>query len=178
MRIENGDIIIRELEKRDFPTLLKWLTDERVLAYYGGRDIKYTLNSLIVHYGRKFDDGFRMIIEYKNFSVGYGQVYRVRGEAFQEYDYPDTDRVVYAMDQFIGEPEFWNQGIGTAYVNLLCTYMKNCRAAEVMILDPHTDNKRAVRAYQKAGFKIVKLLPEHELFEGKMEDCWLMERKL
>ena len=30
----------------------------------------------------------------------------------------------------------------------------------------------------KAGFRIVRALPEHELYEGKMEDCWLMERKL
>ena len=28
----------------------------------------------------------------------------------------------------------------------------------------------------KAGFRIVRALPEHELHEGKMEDCWLMEK--
>ena len=39
------------------------------------------------------------------------------------------------------------------------------------------DNMR-IRAYEKAGFRIIKSLPEHELLEGKMEDCWLMERKL
>ena len=35
-----------------------------------------------------------------------------------------------------------------------------------------------IRAYEKAGFRIIKSLPEHELHEGKMEDCWLMEREL
>jgi len=30
-------------------------------------------------------------------------------------------------------------------------------------------------AYQKAGFEIIKELPEHELHEGKREDCVLME---
>ena len=35
-----------------------------------------------------------------------------------------------------------------------------------------------IRAYQKAGFRIVKSLPGHELHEGKMEDCWLMEKVL
>ena len=35
-----------------------------------------------------------------------------------------------------------------------------------------------IRAYEKAGFRIIKSLPEHELYEGKMEDCWLMEREL
>ena len=34
--------------------------------------------------------------------------------------------------------------------------------------DPHKSNKRAIRAYEKAGYRIVKSLPEHELFEGRM----------
>ena len=44
-----------------------------------------------------------------------------------------------------------------------------------MILDPHQDNVRAIKCYQKAGFRIIKSLPEHELHEGKMRDCYLME---
>ena len=32
------------MEEKDFPLMLKWLTDERVLRYYGGRDLKYTLD--------------------------------------------------------------------------------------------------------------------------------------
>ena len=35
--------------------------------------------------------------------------------------------------------------------------------------------KRALKCYQKAGFRIIKILPEHELHEGKMRDCYLME---
>ena len=31
---------------------------------------------------------------------------------------------------------------------------------------------------EKAGFRIIKLLPEHEMFEGEKEDCWLMEKML
>ena len=51
-------------------------------------------------------------------------------------------------------------------------------AAEILLLDPHQKNARAIRAYEKAGFRIVKALPEHERFEGKKEDCWLMESVL
>ena len=42
---------------------------------------------------------------------------------------------------------------------------------EELALEP----SRAIRAYEKAGFNIVKSLPEHEMFEGRKEDCWLME---
>ena len=44
MQLQCGDINIRPLEEKDFPLMLKWLTDERVLRYYGGRDLKYTLD--------------------------------------------------------------------------------------------------------------------------------------
>ena len=32
--------------------------------------------------------------------------------------------------------------------------------------------------YEKAGFKIIKSLPKHEMFEGEKVDCWLMELAL
>ena len=110
--------------------------------------------------------------------MGYGQAYRLRGELFDEYDYPDDGRTVYAMDQFIGEPEYWNRGIGTSFLEMMAAYLKGQKAADSILLDPHKDNRRAIRAYEKAGFQIVKTLPEHELFEGRRVDCWLMEAAL
>ena len=50
--------------------------------------------------------------------------------------------------------------------------------AEILLLDPHQDNPRAIRAYEKAGFRILRSLPAHELFEGNMADCFLMEKQL
>ena len=41
-----------------------------------------------------------------------------------------------------------------------------------------SDNLRAQHVYEKVGFKIIKELPKHELREGVMEDCYLMECKL
>ena len=42
MNIVENEICIRTLIDDDFPLMLKWLTDERVLEFYGGRDKKYT----------------------------------------------------------------------------------------------------------------------------------------
>ena len=96
----------------------------------------------------------------------------------EEYDYPDQGKVVYAMDQFIGEPDYWNRGIGSVFMQMMVAYLKTSKGAACVLLDPHQNNYRAIRAYEKAGFRIIKSLPEHELHEGKMEDCWLMEREL
>ena len=48
--IKNENIRVRTLNDNDFPLMLKWLTDERVLEFYGGRDKKYTLETLKEHY--------------------------------------------------------------------------------------------------------------------------------
>ena len=175
MRIEKDEILIRDFSESDLPLMLKWLTDETVLEFYESRDVKFTMNTLTEHYCEELPDVYRVIFEYKNMPVGYGQAYRLSGEMFDEYEYPDDGHIVFAMDQFIGEPEYWNKGIGTSYLKLMADYLKEQQGAERILLDPHKSNPRAVRSYEKAGYKIIKSLPEHELFEGKKEDCWLME---
>ncbi len=178
MRIENDRIRIRDFTEDDLPLMLKWLTDDRVLEYYEGRDVRFTMDTLAAHFLEEIPDGFRVIIEYRDQPVGYGQAYQLSGEMFGEYDYPDKGKVVYAMDQFIGEPDYWNRGIGSAFLQMMTSHLKTGKGAACILLDPHKNNYRAIHAYEKAGFRIIKSLPEHELHEGKMEDCWLMERKL
>ena len=178
MTIEKGDIRIRDFSESDLPQMLKWLTDDRVLEFYEGRDVRFTMETLAEHYMEELPDGFRVIIEYKGQPVGYGQVYRLSGDMFDEYDYPDTGHIVYATDQFIGAPGLWNKGIGASFLKMMAEYLKEQESADRIVLDPHKNNPRAIRAYEKAGFKIIKSLPEHELHEGKMEDCWLMEKVL
>ena len=119
-----------------------------------------------------------MIIEYKKSPIGYAQAYQLSGELFDEYDYPDDRHIVFAMDQFIGEPKYWSKGIGSSFLKMMASHLKEKMAAERVLLDPHQDNKRAIRAYEKAGFKIIKSLPKHEMFEGEKVDCWLMELAL
>ena len=179
MYIDGGDLVIRPLTAHDYPLLLQWLTDPRVLAFYGGRDLHYTPQTLKEHYEEPFDgEGFRVIIEYRSTPVGYGQIYEVCGDMFDEYCYPKTDRTVYAMDQFIGETDHWNLGIGTQYCKMVCTCLKEEKHVDAVILDPHKSNARAIRAYQKAGFSVFGELPQHELFEGEFVDCLLMEKTL
>ena len=82
---------------------------------------------------------------------------------------------MYATDQFIGDPQYWGKGIGTNFMQMLVSYLFEEKNANAVILDPHTNNTRAICCYQKVGFKIIKFLPKHELHDGKKVDCYLME---
>lgn len=176
MNIESDDLKIRSLTNNDFPLLLKWLTDERVLEFYEGRDKKYTLEDIMKHFTEEWEDEvIRVIIEYQNQPIGYGQLYRMYDELYIDYHYPKINEIVYGMDQFIGEPAYWSKGIGTRYTKMIFEFLRKERNVDAVILDPHVNNSRAIRYYQKAGFRIIEDLPEHELHEGKKEDCYLME---
>ena len=82
------------------------------------------------------------------------------------------------MDQFIGESTYWNKGVGTQLVSAMVAYLIEEKGADRIVMDPQTWNERAIRCYEKCGFKKVKLLPENELHEGEYRDCWLIEYSL
>lgn len=178
INIIDDDIRIRDLCDDDYLLMYKWLTDDRVLEFYGGRDKNYTYESLKNHYNDKINKGIScVIIEYQGKPIGYGQFYKIVDELFDEFNYEKTDNIVYGMDQFIGEVNYWNKGIGSKYIKMILSYLKKEKGATVVILDPHKNNLRAIKSYEKVGFKIIKDLPEHELFEGEKVDCYLMEYK-
>ena len=135
-------------------------------------------------YGKRIEEDFyseedveiiRSIIEYDGKSIGYVHMYKLNEELMNEYEYPITDKIVYGIDQFIGEPEYWDKGIGTKFMKLVLKYLFEEKKAEIVILDPHADNPRAIRCYEKVGFKKIKFLPKHELHDGELVDCFLME---
>ena len=176
INIIKQNIKIRELTNNDFSLMLKWLTDKRVLEFYGGRDKKYTFESIKEHYTEQWkDEVIRVIIEYNSIPIGYGQIYKMYDELYADYDYPKSNDIVYGMDQFIGEPEYWNKGIGKEYIKIVVDFLRKERKADAVILDPHKDNVKAIKCYEKAGFKIIKELPKHEMHEGIKKDCYLME---
>ena len=83
MDIEKDNVRIRTLNENDFSLLLKWLSDERVLEFYGGRDKKYTYEEIKKHFSEEWEDEvIRVIIEYQGTPIGYGQIYKMYDELY------------------------------------------------------------------------------------------------
>jgi len=61
------------------------------------------------------------------------------------------------IDQFIGEAEMLGKGHGASFVRAFADRLLGAGAPRVMT-DPDPANGRAVRAYEKAGFRRVRLL--------------------
>ena len=61
---------------------------------------------------------------------------------------------VRGIDQFIGEADLLNRGQGSAFIRQFCDALF-ARSVPAVTTDPDPVNARAVRAYEKAGFRPV-----------------------
>ena len=173
--IENKGLRVRTLIDKDKIQLAKWLSDPEVLQYYEGRDNPFNVEKVAQEFFDDDDDVSRFLVELNEVPIGYVQCYVVGAEDRKFYGYPDSTEVIYGMDQFIGEVAYWNRGIGSQLVRSVLKYLIRKKDADRIVMDPQIQNKRAIRCYEKCGFKKVKLLPKRELHEGEYRDCWLIE---
>ena len=173
MLFQNGRLKVRELEKEDNVLLAKWLSDPLVLEFYEGRDNPFDLEKVNKVFYDPKDETVKCIVEYEGKEIGYIQFYQLDDETKKEYGYSAGN--VYGTDQFIGEIEYWNRGIGTLLVTSMIQFLMEHKNANRIVMDPQTRNTRAIKCYEKCGFKKVKMLPGRELHEGEYRDCWLIE---
>ncbi|MCT2536879.1 acetyltransferase [Aquibacillus koreensis] len=172
MLIQKDALQVRYLEEKDKPLLANWLSNPNVLQFYEGRDQPFDLEQVNkVFYGN--DREGRCMVEFGGKEIGYIQFYTLDDITKATYGY--NDQIIYGIDQFIGEEDYWNKGIGKLLVTSMARYLIKQKSAERVVMDPQIRNQRAIRCYEKSGFIKVKKLPKHELHEGEYQDCWLME---
>lgn len=174
--IKSGDIAIRPMldVDSDYHLMAKWLSDPRVYKFIHGKpkDLVWVKNK----YGsriRKEEKINACIIEFKNQPIGYIQYFNIKPYE-KDYEMENTQDI-WAVDMWIGEPDFWEKGIGSKSLKLLVDYIFKNLNAQKIIIDPHIDNPRAIRAYEKTGFKKVSILKKHEMYKDIRVDAWLME---
>jgi RimJ/RimL family protein N-acetyltransferase len=99
-------------------------------------------------------DTFRYIAYVQDKPVGYIQYFKVNDTDrahFPGIDLPDHS---IGLDLFIGEPEYLGKGYGTQlmrdFIELVKIKEPQCTT---IIIDPALDNLRAIKCYEKIGFK-------------------------
>lgn len=163
----------------DLPDLHRWLNNPDVAAWYGlgvenGRNP--TLEQVTGHYGPRIRGEtptlpYIMLVDGEPF--GYIQAYRIG-------DYPryaatlelyDNDSV--GIDLLIGEDAHRDRGLGAAALRrFLADEVFRWLGASGAIIAPDPGNARAIRSYEKAGFRHLKTVFVKE--SGK--DEYVMEQ--
>lgn len=132
----------RPLTPGDFPLLLEWLAKEHVKEWWNDGDD--TLEKVACHYAEEEAGVGRFILvasdENGEKPIGY----------FQHYSLPGS---LMGIDQFIGEEDYLNRGIGTQAIQVFVEMLMRAHQPTAIILDPSSENKRAIKCYEKAGFR-------------------------
>ncbi|WP_332307620.1 GNAT family N-acetyltransferase [Cytobacillus praedii] len=147
------------------------------MEYYEGRDNPFDLEKVNQKFFNRKNEVTAASLNTTKLKIGYIQYYRLGQETRHEYGYEGNRETIYGIDQFIGEPNYWNKGIGSLLVQSMVNFLIEQKQADMVVMDPQIKNERAIHCYEKCGFSKIKMLPKHELHEGEYRDCWLMEYK-
>jgi aminoglycoside 6'-N-acetyltransferase len=136
----------RPVVAEDLPMLGVWLERPHVAEWWDDVDDKLAeIREAMAHPSTQ-----PFIVELDGRPTGYIQCYDPHLEA--DHPYRDQPRGTLGIDQFIGEPELVGIGHGSRLIAAFVEALFRQGAPRV-IIDPHPTNGRAIRAYEKAGFK-------------------------
>ncbi|SHF59431.1 aminoglycoside 6'-N-acetyltransferase [Kaistia soli DSM 19436] len=138
----------RPLEHCDLGRIRAWLSAPHVAAWWDEAD--FATEKIAAHLSDPAVRSYLILIDGRE--AGYLQSYDPHAEA--DHPYQDQPNGTLGIDQFIGEANLIGVGHGPA---LIATFALQRFAEGVprIITDPDPANQRAVRAYAKAGFRVL-----------------------
>ena len=152
MLFQKDHVSVRYVKEEDAQVISKWLTDSEVLQYYEGRDNPQSVEMVLDHFIHNPNSHEkRCLIEFDTTPIGYIQMYPIDSEWKALYGYEGSQNV-WGMDQFIGEPAYWEKELE---LNLFSQQLHILwRTREQKPLQwPKVNNERAIKCYEKCGFK-------------------------
>jgi RimJ/RimL family protein N-acetyltransferase len=136
-------ISFQPLTPADHPLLLSWLQKPHVKAWWDDGDD--TLEKVAQHYGSEAGTERWFIFFQPSESappepIGYIQSYQ-----------EDEDGI--GIDLFLGEERYLDRGIGTQALQAFIQQVRDQVRPAYFVIDPDPANARAIRCYEKVGFR-------------------------
>ncbi|MBU2511964.1 GNAT family N-acetyltransferase [bacterium] len=78
------------------------------------------------------------------------------------YDLLDKIKNRVVLDIWMKSEEYCGKGYGSESLDTLCKYINKTYNITNFVISPSTNNKRAIAAYMKTGFEIIKTLTKEE----------------
>jgi RimJ/RimL family protein N-acetyltransferase len=155
-RLERPEITFRPLTTADLPLFHEWLSRPHVAEWWDGQP---TLAELEAEYapviaGDAPVQAFLVLAGGE--PIGFIQYY-IPAECHDDGWWLDEhDPGVRGIDQFLANAEQLGQGLGTAMVRAFVARLFADPTVTRVQVDPIPDNRRAIRCYEKAGFRAVR----------------------
>jgi len=164
--IVGDEIYLRPLEMEDIDSFILWLNDEEVRQYLMRtsplnkvREKEFVENL----YKDDRDIVLGIVLKENDQLIGNIALHRISIPYRQA-----------GLGIFIGDKSCWSKGYGTEALNLILGYGFNQLNLHRIHLTVLSFNARAIRAYEKVGFKREGVFREHIYRDGKYHDVYYM----
>lgn len=164
--LEGTDIYLRAIDRIDAPLILPWVNDQRVIR------------NLLVHKptGLSAEEAFLDSVTRSDTDVVMGICERATDRligvcGLHRID-PRNRQAMYGI--FIGESDARGKGHGTEVTALLIAYAFATLNLNRVWLHVYQDNRGAIRAYEKVGFKQEGVLRQDNYREGRYGNTVVM----
>ena len=136
----------RPMSADDLPLVRDWLRVPHVKEWWHDADDFEFVSGDLGHH-----DMAQFIVTMDERPFGYLQCYRIGDWHAGFGPQPDGTR---GVDQFIADPNMVGRGHGSAFIRQFIEGLLDSGTPRIVI-DPSPTNPRAIRAYEKAGFRRV-----------------------
>lgn len=159
--LRGGDVVLRPIRPSDRDALLGVLRDPSVTAIW---DTRGPENSAI-----------ELLAGDAHWTVWAIEIDGEFAGSIQAAENDDEDYKSAGIDIFL-HSRFQGRGAGTDAVRTLARYLIEVRGHHRLTIDPAADNARAIRTYEKVGFKPVGVMRRYERgVDGTYHDGLLMD---
>lgn len=136
----------RALTPRDLPMVARWLEEPHLKEWWGDpveaiEEIEAAIDDISTE---------PLIVELDGKPIAYLQNYDPHLE--DGHPYQDQPTGTLGLDMSIGDPALVGKGHGSAIIRQFAGQLFD-EGAPRLIIDPDPANARAIRAYEKAGFR-------------------------
>ena len=143
---------LREARDADWPTIRRWLAEPAVIRWWGPK----ATTEAEVMLAMSSPNAIARIIEADGTAVGYAHAIDMSllGETLPDQVPAGT----WDIDLFIASPEHRGQGIGGIALEMVRREVFETTLAPAVVILVGVNNERAVRAYERAGFRWLSVL--------------------
>ena len=161
MKLRGDRVVLRPLEEGDVDRIVELGADPEVERWWRGLTHEHVLQK-----ARGEDEGvvvFAIVVD--------GEV----AGMIQYYEELDEEYRHAGIDLFLGTP-YQGRGLGTDAVRTMARHLIHDRGHHRLTIDPAAHNERAIRCYEKVGFKRVGIMREYWLDpDGVWRDGLLLD---
>ncbi len=162
MIIEGSLVRLRPTEPGDEPLVLEWQNDPQVF-WLMDYERPFTLEDVHASEERARAEGHPFIVEVDGRPIG-----RIGLNGFRP-----RDRIC-SLYVFIGDRSCWDRGYGTDAILALLRFAFDAFDLHIVELWSLAENERAIRAYEKCGFRLDARLRQRSYKEGTFHDRVVM----